>query len=72
MCLGALYWARPSRVYFAATKFEAAEAGFDDSFIYTQIVLPHSERTIPMFHVADERATKPFEAWINKPDRKSY
>jgi guanine deaminase len=72
MCLGALYWARPARVFFAATKLEAAEAGFDDSFIYAQIEIPHSERSIPMFHVADERATKPFEAWVNKADRKEY
>jgi guanine deaminase len=72
MCLGALYWARPARVFFAATKLEAAEAGFDDSFIYAQIDLPHSERSIPMLHVADGRATEPFEAWINKPNRKVY
>ena len=72
MCLGALYWARPARVFFAATKLEAAEAGFDDSFIYQQIDLPHSERSIPMFHVADQRATKPFEAWVSKTDRKAY
>src|SRR5437588_5334887 len=47
MCLGAIYWARPERVFFAATHQEAAAAGFDDSFIYRQIALPHSERSIP-------------------------
>src|SRR5579871_475778 len=39
MCLGALYWARPKRVVFAATRHEAAEAGFDDAFIYQEINL---------------------------------
>jgi guanine deaminase len=72
MCLGALYWARPERVYFAATAADAAAAGFDDSFIYQQIAVPHSERTIPMIHVVQEHATRPFELWVNKPDRAAY
>ena len=72
MCLGAIYWARPSRVFFAATHDDAAAAGFDDTFIYQQIELPHSERSIPMFRVVDEHATRPFEDWINKPNRTEY
>jgi guanine deaminase len=72
MCLGALYWARPARVLFAATHDDAAAAGFDDSFIYGQIALPPSERSIPMFRIADERATRPFEEWMSKPDRDLY
>lgn len=72
MCLGALYWARPERVYFAATNLDAAAAGFDDSFIYRQIAVPQSERSIPMIHVVEEAATRPFEEWINKPDRAPY
>src|SRR6478672_7685397 len=54
MCLGALYWARPARIFFAATQHEAAAAGFDDSFIYREIQTPPDKRTIPMLHVADE------------------
>ena len=34
MCLGAIYWARPKKVWFSATRHDAAEAGFDDSEIY--------------------------------------
>ena len=41
MCLGAIYWARPDRVYFAATASDAAEAGFDDSFIYEELKVAH-------------------------------
>jgi len=41
MCLGAIYWARPARVYYAATAADASQAGFDDSFIYRQIALAH-------------------------------
>ena len=72
MCLGAIYWARPERVFFAATHQEAAAAGFDDSFIYRQIAVPHSERSIPMIHVVDEHATQPFEEWSGKPDKTEY
>src|SRR5947199_2450909 len=54
MCLGAIFWARPARVFFAATHDDAAAAGFDDSFIYRQIAVPHAQRSIPMIHVADE------------------
>jgi guanine deaminase len=72
MCLGALYWARPARVYFAATKAEAAQAGFDDALIYQQLDLPYPDRIIPMFHVAGNGASRPFEAWKAKPDKTEY
>src|ERR1051325_2349055 len=72
MCLGAIYWARPARVFFAASHEDAAEAGFDDSFIYRQLQLPREERSIPMVQVEDRHATRPFEAWVNKPDRAEY
>ena len=48
MCLGAIYWARPERVFFANNKTDAAEAGFDDQFIYQELTLPLLERKIPM------------------------
>ena len=47
MCLGAIYWARPKEVYFAAQHSDAASAGFDDSFIYEEITKTKSERKIP-------------------------
>jgi len=72
MCLGALYWARPAHIFFAATRDDAAAAGFDDSLIYRQIELPLSQRSIPMIHVVDEQATRPFEEWVNKSDRTNY
>jgi len=72
MCLGAIFWARPSRVFYAATAADAAAAGFDDRFIYEQIAVPHSERTIPMVQVADEQSVRPFERWVNRADKKEY
>jgi guanine deaminase len=72
MCLGAIYWARPIRVFFAASHEDAAEAGFDDSFIYRQIQIPRDERSIPMIHVEEDQATRPFQEWVSKGDRTEY
>jgi guanine deaminase len=72
MCLGALFWARPARVFFAASQGDASAAGFDDSFIYGQIALAPAGRSIPMVHVADEDACRPFEEWGRKSDKKGY
>ncbi|HXB95424.1 MAG TPA: nucleoside deaminase [Puia sp.] len=72
MCLGALYWARPGRVVYAATRDEAADAGFDDAFIYREILLPDSERKIPFVHQPVEEAGKLFELWREMGDRRLY
>src|SRR4051794_23752264 len=72
MCLGALYWARPSRIFFAATQQEAAAARFDDSFLFREIETPAAGRTIPMIHVVDELATRPFDEWVGKVDKTEY
>ena len=72
MCLGAIYWARVARVYFAGTQQDAAAAGFDDSFIYDQIALPPGARGIPMLHAPDDQATSPFEEWKRKGDKVTY
>lgn len=72
MCLGAIFWARPSRVFFAATHDDAAAAGFEDSFIYRQISVPHSQRSIPMIHIVDELSTRPFAEWVNRAEKIEY
>jgi guanine deaminase len=72
MCMGAIFWARPSKVFFAATHNHATAAGFDDTFIYDQIQVPHAERTIPMIQVADEESSRPFEHWASRVGRKEY
>lgn len=72
MCLGAIYWSRPARVYFAATHDDATGAGFDDSFIYREIAVPHVERAIPMIRIDDELGTSPFDEWARKEDRQRY
>jgi guanine deaminase len=72
MCLGAIYWARPARVYFASTAADAAAAGFDDALIYRELAVPQRERQIPMGELLRDEASAVFRAWLAKPDKLSY
>ena len=72
MCLGAIYWARPGAVYFAASASDAAQAGFDDHFIYEQLQLPLQNRSIPMQPMMRAEGLKPFRVWAAKPDKVNY
>jgi guanine deaminase len=72
MCLGAIYWARPRAVFFANTKEDAAEIGFDDQFIYDEFSRPHSARRIPMNQILRDEALIAFREWLNKTDKISY
>ena len=72
MCLGAIYWARPDAVYFAATREDAAAAGFDDEIIYAELMLPATERTIRMRRVESEGAAEPFRLWNENDERIPY
>lgn len=74
MCLAALYWARVDAVYFAATHADAADAGFDDSFLYREISLPVSERSLPTHHWTDLRdeADEAFRLWRESAVKTPY
>lgn len=72
MCLGAIYWSRPARVYFAANSADAAKIGFDDTLIYNQLKLPVDARKIPMLELMRDRALEVFCAWEAKPDKIQY
>ncbi|MFT5619077.1 MAG: guanine deaminase [Arenicella sp.] len=72
MCLGAIYWARPKNIYFACTKKDAAEIGFDDAFIYEEIERPHDKRSISTEQFLRDEAIKVFQEWDEKQDRTDY
>ncbi|MDB9961627.1 nucleoside deaminase [Oceanihabitans sp.] len=72
MCLGAIYWARPDKVYYGSNQSDAANIGFDDAFIYKEIPLPYSERSIPFEQLAREIALEPFQEWAKKEDKTEY
>jgi len=72
MCFGAIYWARLDKLYFANTKADAKNIGFDDSFIYEEIALPYDERSIPNIQISREEALEAFKDWENKDDKIEY
>ncbi|MCO4294760.1 nucleoside deaminase [Solitalea sp. MAHUQ-68] len=72
MCLGAIYWARPQKVYYANTREDAAKIGFDDDFIYQEIPLSLSERHIPMLPMGREQALEVFKFWAEKGNKSLY
>ncbi|TXK44882.1 nucleoside deaminase [Pontibacter qinzhouensis] len=72
MCLGAIYWARPRQVYYGNTKADAAQAGFDDQFIYEELDKALPDRHIPMLQLLREEALAGFEAWEQHENKKAY
>jgi len=72
MCLGAIYWARLSTIYFASAAADASRIGFDDSLIYREIAQPPAKRTIPMVQLMREESLAAFRAWEAKPNKIVY
>ena len=72
MCLGAIYWARPDRLFFANTRDDAARIGFDDLFIYDEMPLPFEQRKIPAQQLMRNEAMAVFREWEAKKDKIRY
>ena len=72
MCLGAIYWARLDKLYYAGTRADAANVGFDDAHIYEELPLDPSQRELPTESLLREEAQLVFEAWASKLDKKEY
>jgi tRNA(Arg) A34 adenosine deaminase TadA len=72
MCLGAIYWSHISHVYYGCNKNDAADAGFDDSFIYKELALDPQKRSLPSDVLMADEAKKAFDAWKSKGDKINY
>jgi len=72
MCLGACYWARFRAIYFAATRDDAAQIGFDDAVFYEEITKPITQRRLHTVQVERERALPAFEQWRHSEHRQLY
>jgi tRNA(Arg) A34 adenosine deaminase TadA len=72
MCLGAIYWARPQKMFYGCTREDAAKIGFDDQLIYDEIAVEISDRRIETINFLREEALIVFENWENKTDRIEY
>lgn len=72
MCMGAIYWARTKKLYYAATKEDAANAGFDDSYIYNEINSPLNKRDLPSEQICREKAVEVFKHWQENSEKIPY
>jgi tRNA(Arg) A34 adenosine deaminase TadA len=72
MCLGAIYWARPAQVFYAGTREDAAAAGFDDEFIYTELEKSNAEREMTMQNLMRDEVLEVFRDWSAKTDKIEY
>ena len=72
MCLAAAYWARVDRIYFGGTRVDAANAGFDDEWLYCEINRPQTEKKTPAHQLLQPEAQAVFQDWLNKIDRIPY
>ena len=72
MCFGAIYWARPARVFYGGVAADAADAGFDDAFIYQELERSPESRGIPMIPLMREESLAVFAAWKQEPNKTPY
>ena len=72
MCLAAIYWARIDTVVFAASQQDAADAGFDDAFLYEEIGKTWEKRKITSMQDLDDEGRTVFEMWVNNPRKILY
>jgi tRNA(Arg) A34 adenosine deaminase TadA len=72
MCLAAIYWARIDGLYYAANREDAAEAGFDDRFLYDEIARPPGARSLRTVQALRDEAIMALDAWRKKEDRIEY
>jgi guanine deaminase len=72
MCLGAIYWARPERIFYGGSAADAAAAGFDDASIYDELKRASDARRIPMAQLLREEALTTFAAWKQQENKTRY
>ncbi|WP_319381165.1 deaminase [Thiomicrorhabdus sp.] len=72
MCLSAIYWARLDKIYYANSREDAAEIGFDDALLYDEIPKPIEQRSIPTERLLEDEAIEPFKDWQAKEDKVPY
>jgi len=72
MCLAAIHWARIEQIYFAASREDAAAAGFDDAHIADALALEMPQQPLPIRQALRDEAAVAFQAWQQKTDRTQY
>ena len=72
MCLGAIYWARISRIFYGNNRKDARDIQFADDFIYEELERPLGNRTVPIIPLLRDEALVTFRLWSEKTDKTEY
>ncbi len=72
MCLGAIYWARPAKLFYSCTRKDASQIDFDDDFIYREFEIPIDQRKIPSIQLLQEEGLRVFEEWAKLENKTLY
>jgi len=72
MCLGAIYWARIEKIFYAASSADAHKAYFDDAHIYNEFLIPAQERKIAHIQILQSEARQVFTEWVNSENKIPY
>lgn len=72
MCLAAIWWARIDTIYYASTRDDAAQIGFDDAALYQEVSLPVHQRRLPLIQQPSDKAAQLMREWIEKEDKIPY
>jgi guanine deaminase len=72
MCFAAVHWAKIKKLYYACTRQDAADIGFDDKFIYDVIKGVATRKQLTLVQIDRLEGLKPFEEWSSKTDRVQY
>jgi guanine deaminase len=72
LCLTASLWSRLDRIVYAADRYDAAQAGFDDLRFYELMAVRREALPLRVERLEVRDCGLPFAAWSAKPDRVPY
>lgn len=72
MCLSAVYWAKIDTIYYANTRQDAEDIGFNDKFIYDEIQKTLDKRQLPIKQMMRDEAQEAFKLWDKSAMKTTY
>lgn len=72
MCLSAVYWAKIDTIYYANTRQDAEDIGFNDKFIYDELQKALDKRQLPIKQMMRDEAQGAFKLWDKSAMKTTY
>lgn len=72
MCFSAIHWAKMKTLYYAATRYDAADIGFDDQYIYDVLEGKATKEQVTIIKIDRDESLEPFKEWTEKLDKVEY